>query len=136
MARDPQTLFNRGIELFNRCEFFECHEVLEELWTTAHQPERWFLQSLIHFAVGFYHHQHGNAAGASRQLTKGLRKIQAYLPEWGGVQTAAIEQDARRCLAVVEAGGKIENFPKVEQFAPYRPEQSSRKSESASGHGA
>ncbi len=24
-------LFQRGIELFNREEFFECHEVLEEL---------------------------------------------------------------------------------------------------------
>jgi predicted metal-dependent hydrolase len=123
MPQDPQTLFKRGIELFNRCEFYDCHEVLEELWTGTHQPERWFLQSLIHFAVGFHHHQHGNEVGASRQLTKGLRKIQAYLPEWGGVQTAAIEQEARRCLAIIEAGGKIENFPQVEPFAPYRPEQ-------------
>jgi uncharacterized protein len=136
MPRDAQALFNRGIELFNRCEFYECHEVLEELWTGTHQPERWFVQSLIHFAVGFHHHQKDNAVGASLQLAKGLRKIQAYLPEWGGVQTAGIEQEARRCLAIVEAGGKIENFPKVEQSAPYRPEQSSRKSESATGDGA
>ena len=133
MPRDPQSLFNEGVELFNRCEFFNCHEVLEELWTGARQPERWFLQSLIHFAVGFHHHQHGNAAGASRQLAKGLRKIQAYLPEWGGVQTAGIEQEARRCLAVIEAGGTIENFPKVKQVAPYRPEQSDRTSERATG---
>lgn len=136
MARDPQTLFNRGIELFNRREFFGCHEVLEELWTATRQPERWFLQSLIHFAVGFHHHQHGNAIGASRQLAKGLRKIQAYLPEWGGVRTAAIEREARRCLAIVEAGGKIEMFPKVEQFAPYQLEQGSPAREGATGHGA
>ena len=135
MPRDPQSLFNKGIELFNRGEFYDCHEVLEELWTGTHQPERWFLQSLIHFAVGFHHHQHDNAIGASRQLAKGLRKIQAYLPEWGGVHTAGIEQEARRCLAVIEAGGTIENFPKVAQFAPYRPEQSCRTSEHATGHG-
>jgi predicted metal-dependent hydrolase len=120
MHRDPQALFNRGIELFNRRAFYDCHEVLEELWTGSHQPERWFVQSLIHFAVGFHHHQRDNAAGASRQLAKGLRKIQAYLPQWGGVRTARIEQAARRCLAIIEAGGKIEDFPKVEQFAPYR----------------
>jgi len=125
MRRDSQTLFNRGIELFNRCEFYDCHEVLEELWTNCHQPERGFLQSLIHFAVGFHHQQHHNAVGASRQLAKGLRKIQAYLPEWGGVQTAAIEQEVRRCLAFIEAGGQIESFPTVKLLTPYRPESAS-----------
>jgi len=122
MQKDAATLFDEGIELFNRCEFFDCHEVLEEIWTPTKQPERWFLQSLIHFAVGFYHHQRGNFAGATRQLRKGLRKIQGYLPEWGGVRTAAIEQEARRCLAVIEAGGRVEIFPKIEQFAAYRPQ--------------
>lgn len=121
MQKDAATLFDEGIELFNRCEFFDCHEVLEEIWTPTKQPERWFLQSLIHFAVGFYHHQRGNFAGATRQLRKGLRKIQGYLPEWGGVRTAAIEQEARRCLEVIEAGGRVEIFPKIEQFAAYRP---------------
>jgi predicted metal-dependent hydrolase len=120
--RDPQALFDLGIQHFNRSEFFECHEVLEEIWTTSGQPERWFLQSLIHFAVGFYHHQQrDNFAGASRQLGKGLRKIQGYLPEWGGVRTALIEREARRCLAILEAGGKIDDFPKIEQSGPYQP---------------
>ena len=118
---DPQSLFRQGIELFNRGEFYDCHEVLEEVWTPTKQPERWFLQSLIHFAVGFYHHQRDNKIGAVRQLAKGLRKIQGYLPAWGGVRTAAIEQEARRCLAVIEAGGRINVFPQIEQFAPYAP---------------
>ena len=122
MQKDAATLFDEGIELFNRCEFFDCHEVLEEIWTPTKQPERWFLQSLIHFAVGFYHHQRGNFAGATRQLRKGLRKIQGYLPEWGGVRTAAIEQEARRCLEIIEAGGRVETFPKIEQVAAYRPQ--------------
>ena len=124
MHRDSQTLFNEGIELFNRRQFFECHEVLEEIWTPTVQPERWFLQSLIHFAVGFYHHQRGNVIGATRQLSKGLRKIQGYLPEWGGVRTAEIEQQARHCLAIIQAGGKIDDFPKIEQIGPYLPKQS------------
>jgi predicted metal-dependent hydrolase len=114
MQTRPQTVFDEGVELFNRGEFFRCHEVLEEIWTPTQQPERWFLQSLIHFAVGFYHHQRGNPVGATRQLNKGLRKIQGYLPEWGGVRTAAIEQEIRRCLAVIEAGGTIESFPTIE----------------------
>ena len=124
---DSQTLFRQGIELFNRGEFYDCHEVLEEVWTPTKQPERWFLQSLILFAVGFYHHQRDNKIGAVHQLAKGLRKIQGYLPEWGGVRTAAIEHEARRCLGVIEAGGQIEVFPKIEQFAPYAPEPNPRE---------
>jgi formylglycine-generating enzyme required for sulfatase activity len=113
MRRDRQALFEYGIELFNREEFFECHEVLEEIWTPTAQPERWFLQSLIHFAVGFYHHRQGNTIGASRQLRKGLSKVQGYLPEWNGVQTAAIEREVRDCLAIIEAGGRIDYFPRI-----------------------
>ena len=121
MQKDAATLFDEGIALFNRCEFFDCHEVLEEIWSPTKQPERWFLQSLIHFAVGFYHHQRGNFAGATRQLRKGLRKIQGYLPEWGGVRTARLEREMRCCLAVNDSGGVIRAFPKIEQFAAYDP---------------
>lgn len=70
--QDPRILFQQGIDLFNRREFFECHEVLEEVWTPTKQPDRWFLQSLIHFAVGFYHHRNKNYIGATRQLRKGI----------------------------------------------------------------
>ena len=118
-TRDSPTLFDEGIELFNRCEFYDCHEVLEEVWTPTRQPERWFLQALIHFAVGFYHHQRGNVTGATRQLRKGLRKIQPYLPEWGGVRTQAIEQQARHCLEMIEQRGRLETFPKIERSGPY-----------------
>jgi hypothetical protein len=119
MTRESAALFDQGIALFNRGEFFDCHEVLEEVWTPSRQPERWFLQALIHFAVGFYHHQRGNMKGATRQLRKGLRKIEAYLPEWGGVRTGAIEQHARRCLAIIDHGGRIEVFPQIERCGPY-----------------
>lgn len=112
--RPDHTLLEQGIELFNAGEFFRSHEVLEEIWTHSIQPERWFLQSLIHFAVAFHHHQRGNNIGAVRQLTKGIRKMQGYLPEWGGVRTSAIEQEARRCLAIIEAGGEIEQFPQID----------------------
>jgi hypothetical protein len=119
MEHDRDALFARGIELFNTREFFECHEVLEEIWTPTVQPERWFLQSLIHFAVGFYHHQRGNTVGAVRQLRKGLRKIEGYLPAWGGVDTGAIEEEVRVRLTVIENGRTVEQYPLLRQIGPY-----------------
>ncbi len=110
-------LFRQGVELFNRQEYFECHEVWEQLWTPSRPPERLFLQSLIHFAVGLYHHRNQNALGASRQLAKGLRKIEAYLPEWGGVRTAALAEDMSRCLRTIESGGTVTHFPVISETA-------------------
>ena len=62
----------QGIALFNDGEFFRCHEVLEETWRLERGPRRRFLQAVIHVAVGFYHSQRGNPAGAVAQLRKGL----------------------------------------------------------------
>lgn len=116
---DHRALFQRGINLFNAEEYFECHEVLEEVWTFSQQPDRWFLQALIHFAVGFYHHGRGNRNGATRQLRKGLRKIEAYLPEWDGVNTGEIEREVRQRLAEIEAARTFSRYPRISQTAPW-----------------
>ena len=108
---DPR--LQHGIDLFNRREFFVCHEVLEEIWTPERGPRRLFLQSLIHFAVAFYHDQRGNPLGATRQLRKGLRKIAAYLPECEGIDTAALQRDGQAALAVTEAGGALDTYPQM-----------------------
>ena len=118
-ASDQRALFQRGVELFNAGEFYECHEVLEEIWMHSQQPDRWFLQALIHFAVGFYHHSRGNRNGATRQLGKGLKKIRGYLPDWGGVRTGEIAGQVRERLDAIESGGTIADYPRISQAGPW-----------------
>jgi hypothetical protein len=57
IKRNMDKQLQTGVRLFNTREFFECHEVLEAVWTLERGPSRLFLQSLIHIAVGFYHCQ-------------------------------------------------------------------------------
>uniref|UniRef100_Q021P2 DUF309 domain-containing protein n=1 Tax=Solibacter usitatus (strain Ellin6076) TaxID=234267 RepID=Q021P2_SOLUE len=99
-----------GIELFNTGQFFVCHEVLEEVWTTERNPRRRFLQSLIHMAVGMYHRERGNPEGAIRQLRKGLRKLGEYLPVCEGIDTARLHGDATRALEAIEGGLPAHEF--------------------------
>ena len=108
---DP--LLERGIALFNRGEYFACHEVWEEAWTPERGPRRLFLQSLIHMAVGFYHQMQGNPVGAARQLRKGLRKLSGYLPVCESVDTGCLEAEVRVVLELVESGRTVSNFPKI-----------------------
>jgi len=99
-----EPLYLRGIALYQTREFFECHEVLEELWTPMRGPHRLFLQALIHFAVAFYHQQKHNPVGAQGQLRKALRKIEPYLPLYQGIDTATLHQEGQACLTRIMAG--------------------------------
>ena len=104
---------NHGIDLFNRCAFFECHEALEAIWTPERGPRRLFLQSLIHIAVGFYHVQRGNRLGAERQMRKGLKKLAGYLPECEGVCTEELYREASEALEQIQNGKEIRKLPKI-----------------------
>jgi predicted metal-dependent hydrolase len=105
--------FSRGIQLFNQHKFFECHEVLEDLWRPERGERRLFLQGVIHLAVGFYHHQQENQAGASRQLQKGLKKLAGYLPAFEGVDTARLYGDSHACLERISSGERLAAFPQI-----------------------
>jgi hypothetical protein len=61
---DPRYL--AGIQLFNAQDFFEAHEVWEDLWADSHGKEHSFYQGLIQAAVGLCHFGNGNLAGAAK----------------------------------------------------------------------
>jgi predicted metal-dependent hydrolase len=102
-----------GIRLFNQREFFVCHEVLEEIWRPARGPRRYFLQSVIHLAVGFYHFERGNKAGAVRQLRKGLRKLAGYLPACENIDTALLYRESLERLETIQHGRTFAAFPNI-----------------------
>jgi hypothetical protein len=59
---DPRYL--AGVLFFNDHDFFEAHEVWEDLWAESHGDERRFYQGLIQAAVGLFHFGNGNLGGA------------------------------------------------------------------------
>lgn len=76
--KDPLATFSHAVELFNRQEFFECHEVLEDLWRPLPPgPEKQFLQGLLQVGVGFHHLKNGNYTGAKNLLSAGVEKLDA-----------------------------------------------------------
>lgn len=94
-----------GIEQFNRQEFFDCHETLEELWMHDSSPERELIQGIIQIAVGYYHHLRDNQVGALKLLTRGLARVKKYEP------TCLQLNIQRFALAVEENIHEIESQP-------------------------
>jgi hypothetical protein len=76
---DPRYL--AGILLFNRADYFEAHEVWEDLWMNATGTERRFYQGLIQAAVGLLHFGNGNVRGA----VKLYHSSRDYMRELGSV---------------------------------------------------
>jgi uncharacterized protein len=75
----------RGLELIDGGEYFEAHEVLEDLWRAAPTAERDFFQGLVHVAVAWHHAGRGNRPGYERQLAKAARRLAPYGPTHSGV---------------------------------------------------
>jgi uncharacterized protein len=67
-----------GIRLFNEEDYFECHEVLEELWTETLGEEQLFYQGLIQAAVGMLHFGNENLGGARKLYGSARQKLEQY----------------------------------------------------------
>jgi hypothetical protein len=59
-------------------DYFECHEVMEELWLEEGRSP--LFQGLLQIAVGLYHYRNGNVSGSIKLFTQGIDKLQ-YHPE-------------------------------------------------------
>lgn len=94
----------RGIELIRLGAYFEAHEELEDEWRDAPEPERDFLQGLVHVAVAWYQAGRGNRPGCERQLEKAERRLRSYRPRHRGVDLETVLEDVRRARKLVESG--------------------------------
>jgi len=78
-------------KLWEKGEYFECHEVLEIAWRREVNPERkQFFQGLIHCAVALVHVERQNQIGARGQLRKAQIKLQRFGAEYSGCEIRAV----------------------------------------------
>ncbi len=75
METDIRTLLERGVELFNKEDYFEAHEVWEDAWRREQGERRRFLQGLIQVAAGFVKLQRRQPRGAKALLERGAVNI-------------------------------------------------------------
>jgi predicted metal-dependent hydrolase len=87
-----------GIRLFNEEEFFECHDVLEELWSETLGEDKKFLQGLIQASVALFHFGNENLGGARKLYHASLEKLEPYGETHMGLDLAKFKADFRICF--------------------------------------
>jgi CheY-like chemotaxis protein len=86
----------QGIELFNRGDYFEAHEILEEAWKEDDTPGRELYRAILQVAVAYLQIERGNYNGAVKMFLR-VRQWIDPLPELcRGVDVAQLRADARR----------------------------------------
>jgi len=93
----------KGIQRFNEKDFFEAHEILEDLWHEYRESDRTYLQALIQISAGLYHADAGNFRGARSQLTRGLQKLNQYPATHQGVDVRMLVRDVGVCLTTIDS---------------------------------
>ena len=102
-----------GLELIREGSYFDAHEELEDEWREAPEPERDFLQGLVHVAVAWLHAERGNRNGCERQLVKAERRLDGYRPSHRDTDVDALLANIGEARRVVEGGSLDLPSPRV-----------------------
>ncbi|HEX9751131.1 MAG TPA: DUF309 domain-containing protein [candidate division Zixibacteria bacterium] len=86
---EGRAMFDAGLREFNAGRYFEAHDIWEDFWHQLNGPDRRFLQGLIQLAVGAYHHEMDNPAGARSLWGRSIAKLEEYPEEHWGIDRGA-----------------------------------------------
>jgi predicted metal-dependent hydrolase len=101
-----------GIEEFNRGDYFEQHELLEEAWMTEPRPVRDLYQGILQIGLAFLQIERDNWLGSLKMFRRGLPKLRDLPPVIQGVHLAELRDAAEAIHAeVTELGpGGLHTF--------------------------
>jgi len=99
---DPR--FHHGADLFNRGEFFDAHEVWEDVWREAPPEHKKFLQGLIQIAVALHHYSRGNVVGARSLLARADINLALYPATYLGIGNDDVRKQLAAARNAIEHG--------------------------------
>lgn len=95
-GQKPSLALLEGIGQFNRGEYYECHETLEEIWREETGQIRDLYKGILQVGVGIYHAKRSNLKGAARLVSSGIELLSPFSPECLGIDVAHLLQSAKR----------------------------------------
>ncbi len=121
--------FQRGVAHFNAREFFEAHEVWEEIWLAVPEPEKTFLQGMIQIAAAFHHHGRGNMRGMKSLLAAGLAKINGFPGDHREIALDRFRGEAGKWMDALAADKDLgpRKLPRIRPAGPSPPLRPERK---------
>jgi predicted metal-dependent hydrolase len=92
-AESLSPLVLRGLQEFNRGEYYECHETLEEAWVAESRPIRDLYRAILQVSVAYYHILRGNYNGAHKMFLRSVQWFASLPDQCMGIDIAALRAD-------------------------------------------
>ncbi len=104
MRKYPDNYY-KFFEQFNKGEYYECHDLLEDIWMVDKRDK--FLQGMLQVAVAIYHFENGNIYGSRALFNSAYKYLQPYRPKnW--------DLNLEPVIAFIEKGlSKLPNEDKI-----------------------
>jgi uncharacterized protein len=94
-------LYYDGIQLFNEHEFFEAHEVWEDIWHMAYGLKHDFYQGMIQCAVALEHYRRSNPRGVVSLFRSYRTKFRDVPPVFMGLDVTRFLAEMHEALRPV-----------------------------------
>ena len=102
MTMSPK--LKEAVRLFNRRAYFDCHQLLEEIWREADAPDKALYEALIRLSTGLHLWFHrGGGQGAVNLWTQALMRLEDFRPEAQGIDVARLYNDVDRRVQDLKA---------------------------------
>ena len=109
----------RGVELFNKHRFYECHDILEELWIETNDDSKKFYQGLIQASVALHHFSRNNYIGAKKLFYSSLTLLEEYPSVYNGLDLVDFTAKIRVCFSeLIDSADKIDNITLNKNLIP------------------
>jgi len=94
-----------GLRLFNRGEYFEAHEALEEAWRAETSPVRELYQGILQLGVTYLHITRNNYEGAIKVYGRSRRWLEGWPEICRGIRVGQLRRDAEQVMIEVRRLG-------------------------------
>ncbi|MCH8745207.1 MAG: DUF309 domain-containing protein [Chloroflexi bacterium] len=107
----------QAIREFNRAQYWQCHETLEELWLPEGYPRRLFYHGLIKAAVGLLHLERHNRHGGTAKLRDARYALTPFSPRFMGVEIGNLLTDISKRLVYCQ-DAEVVDWYAIDQLSP------------------
>ena len=96
--------FEKGMKLFNSCEWYKSHDVFEEIWHETGGPERQLIQGILQVAVAQVHLENSNLNGATILYGEALGRLKRFQLANFGLDIQGLSNCVSRRLEFLQIG--------------------------------
>ncbi len=101
-----------GVKLFNRGQYYQCHDALEEAWRQEKSPGRDLYRGILQIGVACYQIARGNWRGAVKMLLRARQWLEPLPGQCQGVNVARLRANAADIYDSLKVLGpdRVEDF--------------------------